>query len=80
VFDIGLDSTFLVILFLGGAAVAEPKRRTSKARKRKRRANWKLEAPGLIECPQCHEPKLPHRICGSCGYYKGRPVIEIADE
>ncbi len=56
--------------------MAVPKRRTSKARKRSRKANWKLSAPTMAECPQCHEPKLAHRICKSCGHYKGREVIK----
>jgi len=56
--------------------MAVPKRRTSKARTAKRRANWKLTLPGLVECPHCHEPKLPHRICKACGYYKGKAVVE----
>ena len=30
--------------------MAVPKRKTSKARKNKRRANWKLEVPGMIKC------------------------------
>lgn len=55
--------------------MAVPKRRTSKARKRSRKANWKLSVPSLAECPQCHEKKLPHRVCNSCGYYNGRAVI-----
>ena len=25
--------------------------------------HMKLTVPGLISCPQCHEPKLPHRVC-----------------
>ena len=55
--------------------MAVPKRRTSKARKRKRHAVWKkIDTPSLVECPQCHELKLPHRVCGSCGYYKDREV------
>ena len=33
--------------------MAVPKRRTSKARKNKRRANWKLEVPGMIKCSNC---------------------------
>ncbi|MCG8513402.1 MAG: 50S ribosomal protein L32 [Halanaerobiales bacterium] len=54
--------------------MAVPKRRTSKARKRKRRTHWKLTAPSLVACPQCHEFKLPHRVCPSCGHYKGKEV------
>lgn len=57
--------------------MAVPKRKTSKARKNKRRTHWKLTVPGLISCPQCHEPKLPHRVCVHCGYYKGREAVEI---
>lgn len=37
--------------------MAVPKRKMSKARRDRRRANWKLEAPGYVACPQCHEPK-----------------------
>lgn len=55
--------------------MAVPKRKTSKSRKRKRRTHWKLKNPNLVECPQCHELKLSHRVCPSCGYYKGREVI-----
>ncbi len=59
--------------------MAVPKRKMSKARRDKRRANWKLTAPGLVECPQCHEPKMPHRVCSSCGTYKGVQVIKVAE-
>jgi large subunit ribosomal protein L32 len=54
-----------------------PKRKTSRAvRDSRRGGNNNVEAPGLSECPQCHQPKLPHRVCPSCGYYKGREVVE----
>jgi large subunit ribosomal protein L32 len=26
-------------------------------------------------CPQCGAAKLPHYVCGNCGYYKGREII-----
>lgn len=55
--------------------MAVPKRKMSKARRDKRRANWKLETPGFVACPQCHEPKMPHHVCGECGYYDGKEVI-----
>jgi large subunit ribosomal protein L32 len=53
-----------------------PKRRHSKTRGAKRRTHWKLSVPNIVECPHCHQPKLPHRICPNCGYYKGRQVTE----
>ncbi len=56
--------------------MAVPKRRTSKTRKRKRRTHWKYRALNLASCPQCHEPKLPHHVCGECGFYRNRKVIE----
>lgn len=60
--------------------MAVPKRRASLARKRKRRANLGLTIPNLDTCPQCQEPKLPHRVCAACGTYKGREVIAMAED
>ena len=58
--------------------MAVPKRKHSKTRRDKRRSNvWKIQAPALMKCPQCGEFKLPHRVCKTCGYYKGREVIKI---
>jgi large subunit ribosomal protein L32 len=54
-----------------------PKRRHSKARRDKRRAHDFLTAPSLSECPNCHEAKMPHRVCPRCGHYKGREVIDV---
>jgi large subunit ribosomal protein L32 len=31
-----------------------------------------LKSPSLSLCPQCNEPKLPHRVCPTCETYKGR--------
>jgi large subunit ribosomal protein L32 len=54
---------------------AVPKRRISKARRGGRRSHEALQPPHLVACPQCHEPRLPHHVCPSCGYYKG---VEVA--
>ena len=54
-----------------------PKRRHSVSRQNKRRANWKLKAPGLIPCPDCRALKMAHRACPACGKYGGRSVVEI---
>jgi large subunit ribosomal protein L32 len=60
--------------------MAVPKRKTSKARKKKRRTHWKLGDPGLTKCSQCQQLKPPHSVCPNCGYYGGREVIKIEEE
>ncbi len=55
--------------------MALPKRKISRSRRDKRRTHQKLSIPNVVECPHCHQPKLPHRACPNCGYYGGRMVI-----
>lgn len=57
--------------------MANPKRKWSKARTGKRRSQWKLKAPTLISCPNCFSFTVPHRVCKSCGYYKGVQVVDV---
>lgn len=58
--------------------MAVPKRKVSKARRDSRRSShWKLETPGIVECPQCHKMKLSHRVCKNCGYYNGKQVVDV---
>ncbi|MBI3292895.1 MAG: 50S ribosomal protein L32 [Elusimicrobia bacterium] len=52
-----------------------PKKHHTASRRDKRRANWKVRLPSLSQCPQCGAAALPHRVCPSCGFYAGRPVI-----
>jgi len=56
---------------------AQPKRKTSKARRDKRRSHFAVNPPALVECSQCHSPKLPHRVCPTCGTYNGREVVTV---
>ena len=44
-----------------------PKNKSSKARRDKRRANWKMSAPNLVKCSKCGELMMPHRVCKACG-------------
>lgn len=58
--------------------MAVPKRKTSKAKTRSRRAaNWTLSAPSRSVCPHCLTAKVPHVVCPNCGWYKGRQAIEV---
>ncbi|MGI6611455.1 MAG: 50S ribosomal protein L32 [Limnochordia bacterium] len=60
--------------------MANPKRRQSKSRTRLRRSTWSAVAAQTVECSRCHEPRLPHRVCGKCGTYAGRQVLEISSK
>jgi large subunit ribosomal protein L32 len=60
--------------------MAVPKRKTSKAKRDKRRSHDSLTVGGRSVCPQCNAPKQPHRVCGNCGSYRGRTVIETEGE
>jgi large subunit ribosomal protein L32 len=57
-----------------------PKRRHSISRRNKRRSHDRLTLPNLSVCPKCNEPRLSHRVCPACGYYKGRLVLPEAAE
>jgi ribosomal protein L32 len=57
--------------------VAVPKRRMSRSNTRSRRSQWKARAVSTVPCPQCQSPKLPHAVCGVCGTYNGRQVVEV---
>ncbi|HSM15107.1 MAG TPA: 50S ribosomal protein L32 [Thermoanaerobaculia bacterium] len=54
-----------------------PKRRVSRARQGDRRAHQTLVLPQLEDCPHCHQKKRAHRACPNCGFYAGRPVLEL---
>ncbi len=54
-----------------------PKRKLSKGRRDRRRAHDAIGVPHLVDCSNCHQMMLPHRVCPSCGYYKGRQFLDI---
>jgi len=58
--------------------MAVPKKKTSKAKSRTRRASsWTLATPSRSICPQCLQAKVPHVVCRNCGWYHGRQAIEV---
>ena len=56
--------------------MAVPQRRISKTRKRLRRTHFKLEAAGLVTCPNCGAMIKSHRVCPKCGYYAGKVQVK----
>lgn len=55
--------------------MAVPKKKTSKSKRNMRRSHDSLTPAGMSVCPQCNEQKPPHRVCPSCGSYKGKDVL-----
>ncbi len=60
--------------------MAVPKKRTSRARRDMRRAHDFLTSKLTIICPNCGAHALPHHVCLSCGYYKGRAVLKMKQD
>ncbi len=58
----------------------QPKRKHTSGKRDRRRSHDALENINLVQCPNCGEMMLPHRVCPSCGHYRDREVIEIEKE
>jgi large subunit ribosomal protein L32 len=56
--------------------MAVPKKKTSKSRRDKRRGGHthEVRSASVNVCPQCGQPKRPHRVCPTCKTYRGRDV------
>ncbi len=57
-----------------------PKRRHSNTRTLKRRTHWKATYSCASICPECKKNKPMHRVCPHCGFYRGKKILEIAQE
>lgn len=59
--------------------MAVPKKKISKSKRDMRRSHHRLSSASYTECPDCGELKRPHHVCGACGHYDGREVVESSD-
>ena len=50
----------------------------SRSKKGMRRSHDRVAIPTVVLC-SCGQPALPHRVCPSCGSYKGRKFSALAD-
>lgn len=62
-----------------------PKRKKTSHKSAVRHSAWKTKnlkrlsnLAKTINCPKCKQPRLPHTACMTCGYYRGRVVIDFA--
>ena len=54
-----------------------PKNKSSKARRDKRRANWKMYAQNLVKCSKCGAIMMKNRVCKACGSYNKKEVVAM---
>jgi large subunit ribosomal protein L32 len=59
--------------------MAHPKRKTSKARRDKRRSHHNVSDVVLTECTNCGAMHKYHHVCMECGYYRGRQIINVSN-
>jgi len=62
---------------------ATPKKRQAKSSSSSRYKTYQnkarkrlIKSTSLSTCSKCKEAKLSHTACSTCGYYKGRSVID----
>ena len=70
----------LAFYIFGGIEMGVPKRKMSKSKKRKRVASHKRLMVSSVPCPKCGAAHEAHRICPSCGTYRGRQVLIMSDD
>jgi large subunit ribosomal protein L32 len=59
--------------------MAVPRKRLTKRRQGTRRsqAHGKFEIKQPAICSNCNSTVMPHRVCSSCGFYKGKKILNI---
>ena len=59
--------------------MALQKRRRGPKRTAQQRSAWMKKSgenrPTVQACPNCGAPRVPHRVCASCGQYGGEQVL-----
>lgn len=60
--------------------MATPKQHDSKSRVGNRRSQKNVKKQNLHVCSSCKAPRLAHRACSNCGFYKGQDKKTAAPE
>lgn len=65
---------FLCLRILGNTMVVHM--RHTHGHTANRRSHHALKEARFVACPKCSAKHLMHRVCGNCGNYRGRVVVD----
>jgi len=51
--------------------------RHTRSHTRNRRSHHALSEPRLSQCSHCKAMHVRHKVCSTCGYYRGRLVVDV---
>ncbi|MCX6757671.1 MAG: 50S ribosomal protein L32 [Candidatus Nomurabacteria bacterium] len=51
--------------------------RHTRSHTKNRRSHHALESKSFSKCSNCAVLKRKHTVCGSCGFYRGRNVLDM---
>ena len=71
----GKLALFSTLRILGNTMVV--RMRHTHAHTANRRSHHALKGARFITCPKCNAKHLMHRVCGNCGNYRGREVVDV---
>ncbi|UFX98292.1 50S ribosomal protein L32 [Candidatus Gromoviella agglomerans] len=57
--------------------MAVPKKKTSLHKRKLRRGQRTVQLRAHSVCTNCNSDKYPHHVCMSCGFYNGKPFLDI---
>ena len=57
--------------------MAVPRHKHTRSSVGQRRMHIFITPAALTTCTKCKKSVKPHTVCGNCGYYKGKEVINV---
>jgi len=51
--------------------------RSTKSHTKNRRSHHALKGIAFAKCDNCQAPKKRHTVCSSCGFYRGKQVLDL---
>lgn len=60
--------------------MAVPRGKHTKRRRNNSRMHLFLKEPNFIVCSKCGAKTKPHIVCPSCGFYRGKEVINVLEK